>query len=51
VRSVAQGIDVVVEPDVDRALDRAWSCGPVIAVVGSLYLAGDVLARLGAAVE
>ena len=51
VRSIAPGIDVFVEPDVDAALARAWSHGPVIVVAGSLYLAGDVLARLGASVE
>jgi len=51
VRSVAPGIEVVVESDIDRALDRAWSRGPLIVVAGSLYLAGDVLARLGSTVE
>ena len=49
-RSVAPGIDVFVEPDVDAALSRAWSHGPLIVVAGSLHLAGDVLARLGATV-
>jgi dihydrofolate synthase/folylpolyglutamate synthase len=51
VAPVAPGVEVLVEPDVDAALDRAWSRGPVIVVAGSLYLAGDVLARLGAAVD
>ena len=51
VRTVAPDVEMFVEPDVDAALDRAWSHGPVIVVAGSLYLAGDVLARLGAAVE
>lgn len=51
VRSIAPGIDVFVEPDVDAALSRAWSHGPLIVVAGSLYLAGDVLTRLGTAVE
>ena len=50
-RSVAPGIDVIVEPDVDAALSRAWSHGPLIVVAGSLHLAGDVLARLGAPAE
>ena len=51
VRAVAPDIEMFVEPDVEAALDRAWSYGPLIVVAGSLYLAGDVLARLGAAVE
>ncbi len=50
-RSVAPGIAVIVEPDIDAALARAWSHGPVIVVAGSLHLAGDVLARLGSVVE
>ena len=40
-----------VEPDLARALDSAWSAGPVIVVAGSLYLAGAVFARLGIPVE
>jgi dihydrofolate synthase / folylpolyglutamate synthase len=50
-RSVAPGIDAIVEPDVDAALSRAWSYGPLIVVAGSLHLAGDVLTRLGAAMD
>jgi len=50
-RSVAPGRDVIVEPDVDAALACAWSQGPLIVVAGSLYLAGEVLARLGAPVD
>jgi len=41
----------IVEPDLDRALARAWSAGPVIVVAGSLYLAGAVFALLGVRVE
>jgi dihydrofolate synthase/folylpolyglutamate synthase len=37
---------VVVEPNIDRALERAWSCHPTIVAAGSLYLAGAVLARI-----
>jgi folylpolyglutamate synthase/dihydropteroate synthase len=37
---------VIAEPDVDRALEIAWGHGREIVVAGSLYLAGDVLARL-----
>jgi dihydrofolate synthase/folylpolyglutamate synthase len=38
---------LVVEPDIERALALAWTSGSTIVVAGSLYLAGDVLARLG----
>ena len=38
----------LVEPDVGAALELAWDRGRTIAVAGSLYLAGSVLARLGA---
>jgi dihydrofolate synthase / folylpolyglutamate synthase len=45
------GTTMLVEPDVGAALDLAWDHGRTIAVAGSLYLAGDVLARLGASVD
>jgi folylpolyglutamate synthase/dihydropteroate synthase len=37
---------VIAEPDVARALEIAWLHGREIVVAGSLYLAGDVIARL-----
>lgn len=37
------GVSATAEPDVQRALERAWSAAPAIAVAGSLYLAGAVL--------
>ena len=40
---------VIEEADVARALEIAWRHGREIAVAGSLYLAGDVLARLTSA--
>jgi dihydrofolate synthase/folylpolyglutamate synthase len=43
--------EVIVERDVSRALELAWQRGNVAAVAGSLYLAGDVLARIGRAPE
>jgi dihydrofolate synthase/folylpolyglutamate synthase len=47
-QAVEVGIDhVLVEPTVEGALARGWRDGAVIAVAGSLYLAGDVLAREG----
>ena len=50
-QAVATDKAVLVEPDVNAALTLAWSRAPVIAVAGSLYLAGEVLALLGAPVE
>ncbi|HXE79901.1 MAG TPA: folylpolyglutamate synthase/dihydrofolate synthase family protein [Vicinamibacterales bacterium] len=37
------GVEAVGEPDLTRALERAWSAAPDIAVAGSLYLAGAIL--------
>ena len=37
---------VIAEPDIGRALEAAWRHGGEIAVAGSLYLAGNVIARL-----
>ena len=50
-RSVAPGVEVIVEPEIDAALACAWSHGPLIVVAGSLYLAGNVLARLGTVID
>ena len=50
-RALADPPEVIVERDVSRALDLAWQRGNVAAVAGSLYLAGDVLARIGRAPE
>ena len=50
-RAVAPGTEIVVEPDLDAALGRAWSHGPLVVVAGSLYLAGEVLARLRPPIE
>jgi dihydrofolate synthase / folylpolyglutamate synthase len=50
-RSVAPGVAVIVEADIDAALACAWSHGPLIVVAGSLYLAGSVLARLGTVID
>jgi folylpolyglutamate synthase/dihydropteroate synthase len=36
----------LLEADIDRALERAWAAAPTIAVAGSLYLAGAILARV-----
>jgi dihydrofolate synthase/folylpolyglutamate synthase len=40
-------LDVLVEPEPDRALDAAWRHAPTIVVAGSLFLAGAVLALVG----
>ena len=50
-RALADPPEVIVERDVSRALELAWQRGNVAAVAGSLYLAGDVLARIGRAPE
>jgi dihydrofolate synthase/folylpolyglutamate synthase len=50
-RALADPPEVLVERDVSRALELAWQRGNVAAVAGSLYLAGDVLARMGRAPE
>ena len=47
--ALADPPEVIVESDVSRALELAWQRGNVAAVAGSLYLAGDVLARIGRA--
>jgi folylpolyglutamate synthase/dihydropteroate synthase len=41
--AAAAGIEAIDEPELGAALRRAWSVAPVIAVAGSLYLAGAVL--------
>jgi dihydrofolate synthase/folylpolyglutamate synthase len=50
-RALTDPPEVIVERDVSRALELAWQRGNVAAVAGSLYLAGDVLARIGRAPE
>ena len=50
-RALAVPPEIIVERDVSRALELAWQRGNVAAVAGSLYLAGDVLARIGRAPE
>jgi dihydrofolate synthase/folylpolyglutamate synthase len=37
-----------VEPDPARALDRAWTHCPVVCAAGSIFLVGNLLARIGA---
>ena len=46
-RALAPGVEVLVEAMPEQALERAWAFGPRVAVAGSLYLAGQVLALLG----
>ena len=42
----AVGAAPVLEPDLDHALERAWSMDTTVVVAGSLYLAGAVLERI-----
>lgn len=54
VASVARdcrGLEVVECDDLEAALTEAWARSPEIAVAGSLYLAGAVLAHLGVPVD
>ena len=44
------GIVSIVEPSLRRAMETAWAHGPIIAVAGSLYLAGAVMKELDLAV-
>ena len=44
---VANEAPVLVEDDLGAALALAWSHGATVAVAGSLYLAGAVLALVG----
>jgi dihydrofolate synthase / folylpolyglutamate synthase len=45
--ALASPPEVVVNPDVGRALEVAWRRGGTAVVAGSLYLAGEVLQRVG----
>ncbi len=42
-RAGARHSEVIVEPDIERALAMAWSTSDIIGAAGSLYLAGEVL--------
>jgi len=38
---------VAVAPDAAAALEQAWQFGPTVCVAGSIFLAGEILARVG----
>lgn len=42
---------IEIEPEPRAALDRAWTYCPVVCAAGSVFLIGDLLARLGPAVR
>ena len=44
--TAARSIPVELEPDPGAALDRAWAHGPLVVVAGSIFLVGDIMARL-----
>jgi dihydrofolate synthase/folylpolyglutamate synthase len=46
-RTIAPAMPIVIEPDLDRALDAAWRVSPRIVVAGSIFLLGDVMKRVG----
>jgi folylpolyglutamate synthase/dihydropteroate synthase len=45
-QSAAPAIPVELEPDPGAALDRAWEHGSLVVVAGSIFLVGDLMARL-----
>jgi dihydrofolate synthase/folylpolyglutamate synthase len=45
-RSLAPGLQLLIEQDVGRALETAWRLSPRIVVTGSIFLLGDVLRRI-----
>jgi folylpolyglutamate synthase/dihydropteroate synthase len=40
------GLEPVIETSLRRAMDAAWTHGPIVAVAGSLYLAAAVMKEL-----
>jgi dihydrofolate synthase/folylpolyglutamate synthase len=47
-RAAAPGVPVAVQADPGRALEEGWAAAPSIAVAGSIFLVGDVRAKLEA---
>ncbi|HEY0285029.1 MAG TPA: folylpolyglutamate synthase/dihydrofolate synthase family protein [Vicinamibacterales bacterium] len=47
-RQFSPTVVIDVEPDPTRALDRAWTHCPVVCAAGSIFLVGNLLARIGA---
>jgi folylpolyglutamate synthase/dihydropteroate synthase len=47
-RGLSPAMKIDVEPDPLRALQRAWTWCPVVCAAGSIFLVGNLLARIGA---
>ena len=47
-RTLSPAMKIDVEPDPARALERAWTYCPVVCAAGSIFLVGNLLARIGA---
>jgi dihydrofolate synthase / folylpolyglutamate synthase len=47
-RGLSPAMKIDVEPDPARALERAWTYCPVVCAAGSIFLVGNLLARIGA---
>lgn len=47
-RELSPRVQIDVEPDPLRALERAWSHCPVVCAAGSIFLVGNLLAGIGA---
>jgi dihydrofolate synthase / folylpolyglutamate synthase len=47
-RRLSPAMKIDVEPDPARALERAWTYCPVVCAAGSIFLVGNLLARIGA---
>jgi dihydrofolate synthase / folylpolyglutamate synthase len=47
-RRLSPRVQIDVEPDPLRALERAWSHCPVVCAAGSIFLVGNLLAGIGA---
>ncbi len=47
-RRLSPVMKIEVEPDPARALERAWAYCPVVCAAGSIFLVGNLLARIGA---
>jgi dihydrofolate synthase/folylpolyglutamate synthase len=47
-RGLSPAMKIDVDPDPARALERAWTYCPVVCAAGSIFLVGNLLARIGA---
>ena len=50
-RKLSPRIEIEIQQEPAAALERAWLRGPVVCAAGSIFLIGDLLARLGPAAK